>query len=46
MSEVTIQCPECGGILKRKYPMISGCWKCPNCKEIYTEKDIRERCGI
>jgi len=46
MSEVEIQCPECGGMLKRKYPMVSRIWKCSECGKHYTEEDIRERCGI
>lgn len=45
-SKINIQCPECGGILKREY---SGLWKCPNpncSKGIFSEEEIRERCGI
>jgi len=44
MSEVKIQCPECGGMIQ---PF--GIWKmhrCNECKKYYTEEEIRERCGL
>ena len=47
MSEVEIQCPECGGKLAHdsKYKKISGMF-CDKCKNYYTESEVRERCGL
>ena len=47
MSEVEIQCPECGGKLgtilnRERWPGMI----CLECKNYYTEAEIRERCGI
>ena len=47
MSDVQIQCPECGGILKHllnrdRWPGML----CLECKNYYIEAEIRERCGL
>ena len=46
LDEIRIQCPECGGMLERKDPLIEGLWKCPKCKRLYGEAEIRERCAL
>ena len=44
MSEVKVQCPECGGMIK---PGIEwGMYRCSECHRIYTEGEVRERCGL
>ena len=41
--KIYIQCPCCGGLIKinpeREY-------ECRNCNQIFTESEIRERCGL
>ena len=42
MSEVEIQCPECGGTLVHaREGMI-----CIDCRNHFSETEIRERCGL
>ena len=44
MSEVEIQCPECGKIFTKAqgYDELY----CSRCKKFYSEHEIREKCGI
>ncbi|BDI54993.1 MAG: Zn finger protein [Lokiarchaeia virus VerdaV4] len=49
MSEVEIQCPDCGGMLisgmiETDYD--EGHYCCNKCGKIYTEAEIREGCGL
>lgn len=48
MSEVEIQCPECGGLLI--LDAIEGfkaeLWVCLKCDTAFSEIEIRERCGL
>lgn len=50
MSEVEIQCPECGGMLKHEGRITNfgliWYWECDECEAKLTEAEIRERCGI
>lgn len=47
MSEVKIQCPECGGILGSvKNRTNDKVMFCLRCNQLYTEAEIRERCGL
>jgi len=46
MSEVEIQCPECGGMISYIYKNGKRILHCNDCKIIYDEDKIRERCGI
>ncbi len=43
MSEVEIQCPECGTIY---FVNTFGQYVCGRCNRIFTEEEIRERCGL
>ena len=48
MSEdkVEIQCPECKGMIVKSEYLAKGYFCCNECLKIYTEAEIRERCGI
>jgi len=46
MSEVEIQCPECGGILFEDASEEFKLWFCDKCDTVFTETEIRERCGL
>ena len=48
MSEVKIQCPECGEILAINKNKVNNdkAMFCIWCNKFYTEAEIRERCGL
>ena len=46
LEEIKIQCPECGGLIKKDEHLANGVLCCNVCLKIYTEAEIRERCGL
>lgn len=46
MIEVKIQCPECGGLLEPEAKGLKSDFFCTSCRLIFTEAEIRERCGL
>lgn len=44
MTEVKIQCPECGGLLQFVSTIKE--YMCKECYRDFTEAEIRERCGL
>ncbi len=56
MSEIKIQCPECGAMIKHLqhtklsnngiYSYQNDLWVCNECPALFNEDDIRKRCGL
>ncbi|BDI54919.1 MAG: Zn-finger protein [Thorarchaeia virus VerdaV2] len=46
MTKVEIQCPECGGPIVPEAKGIKSHYVCLSCRLVFTEAEIRERCGL